>query len=165
MLTEKEKFILSSLVKLRTKEDLNKYLKKYINTNGNEGTELVDKIIESLFGEKKYATFSIQYLKYAVDFYENIKNKDFSNKMERVQSFDLTIPCTERETIFVNYSTTILTLPSLADVITKDVIENLWDYDPDRDIMDYGETEFFGCDNDDYHLSSPSQPIFGNKIE
>lgn len=152
MVTEKEKRILKLLVKKYSRDILETSMDEYISSNGNSGTEVVDNIFIPL-GYENFTSISIQYLKYALDFYDEIKNDDFSNEMERMMEYEITIPATEREIVFVDYSVRVKELPSLIEIIAKDVDENLFEYDPDRSVIDYGDSEV--VDFDELTISSP----------
>jgi hypothetical protein len=88
-----------------------------------------------------------------LDFYDEINNGDFSNEMERMMEYEITIPATEQEIVFVDYSVRVKSLPSLIEILAKDVDENLFEYDPDRSVIDYGDSEV--VDFDELTISSP----------
>lgn len=154
MVTEKEKRILKLLVKKYSRDILETSMDEYISSKGYSGTEVVDNIFIPL-GYENFTSISIQYLKYALDFYDEIKNDDFSNEMERMMEYEITIPATEREIVFVDYSVRVKALPSLIEIIAKDVDENLFEYGPDRSVIDYGDSEV--VDFDELTISSPSK--------
>jgi hypothetical protein len=163
MVTEKEKKIIKILVKKFSKEDLKSKLRKYINTNGNEGAEYIEKMLMAM-GYTQQSDSAIQYLKYCVDFYDNIVRDEFPDNIERIQSYEITVPATETEVVFVSYSVQVYSLPSLIDVLTEDVKENLWDYNPDRDILDYGDTLDVDYHYDEIVVSGPSVPLYRKTV-
>jgi hypothetical protein len=157
MVTEKEKLVLKVLVKKMTKERMKEEMTNFVDSNGQETPEFVERILLAMSHEE-FIPISIQYLNYALKYYDDIVSGDFSNDIERVARFDLTLGAEETEIVFVDYTATVITLPSLIDVIAKDFMENPWEYEPDREIIDYGETLDTKWD-DNYDISSPSTPF------
>ena len=86
--------------------------------------------------------YSIQYLNYCVKNYDNIKNEDYSNPIERAIKFRIEADSIERQTIYKTYTAHYITTPSLKDAVFKEITDNrFWDYEPDGEIMDYGDTD------------------------
>ena len=86
--------------------------------------------------------YSIQYLNYCVKNYDNIKNEDYSNPIERAIKFRIDADSIERQTIYKTYTAHYITTPSLKDAVFKEITDNrFWDYEPDGEIMDYGDTD------------------------
>lgn len=157
MVTEKEKLVLKVLVKKMTKERMEEEMSNFVESNGQETPEFLERILMAMSHEE-FIPVAIQYLNYAINYYDEIVSGDFSNDIERVASFDIILGAKETEIVFVDYRTTVITLPSLVDVIAKDFMENPWEYDPDREIIDYGDTLDTDWD-DQYDISSPSTPF------
>ena len=83
-ITPKEKMLVSVLVKLYSKEQLEEELKHMVEYH--DSSKLVRgaaKLIGINVGE--VGRIGVQYLNYAVDNYEKIQNKDYPEDIERVQ--------------------------------------------------------------------------------
>jgi hypothetical protein len=151
MLTEKEKTLLKLFIRKRSKEQVQKDMDEFVRSDGQKTPKQLEMLMVAMNYEK-FTSLAIQYLNYANNYYNEIVSGDFSNDIERVGSFDIIIGAEETELVFVEYKATVVTLPSLVDVIAKDFMDNKWDYDPERDIIDYGETLSVVWD-DEYSVS------------
>lgn len=98
--------------------------------------------------------YSIQYLNYCVKNYDNIKNEDYSNPIERAIKFRIDADSIETQTIYKTYTVHYITIPSLKDGVCKEITENrFWDYEPDGEIMDYGDTDIDSITYNDPEIS------------
>lgn len=146
-LTKTEKRILLLLVRLNSKDKLFDVLEQW------ESDGMVDEIdvvrdCYKLLSLNVSDNIDVQYLYYAVNNYDSIINKDFSSPIERVMGYNYDVPAIEIETISVTYSINFQTLPSLLNEKIHDVKEHFWEYDPDREVYDYLESDI---DSMDYH--------------
>jgi hypothetical protein len=73
--------------------------------------------------------------------YSNINNGDYSNPIERAIKFRIEADAIETQTVYKTYTVHYVTIPSLKDDSSKRINEDFWDYDPDGDIRDYGDTD------------------------
>ena len=118
---------------------LQKELKEY-RISGNEPS-CVTVVLRYFSIPKHDDEYSIQYLNYCVKNYDNIKNEDYSNPIERAIKFRIDADSIERQTIYKTYTVHYITTPSLKDDTSKRITEDFWDYEPDGEIMDYGDTD------------------------
>jgi hypothetical protein len=83
-ITPKEKMLVSILVKLYSKEQLEEELNDVLE---NTDTSKLVRGAAKLIGINSYevSRIGLQYLNYAVDNYEKIKNKEYPEDIERVK--------------------------------------------------------------------------------
>lgn len=158
MLTQREKILLKVFTKKRSKEEIQQDMRDFIESGGVDTSKSLEMLLKVMSYEN-FIPVAIQYLNYANKYYDEIVLGDFSNDIERVASFEISVGAKETEVVFVDYTTTVNTLPSLVEVFAEDFMENMWDYNPDREIIDYGDTLSIDFD-DEYNISSPSKLLY-----
>lgn len=139
-LTKKEMLIVKFIVAQNSLATLEKELKNY-RVSGIELDSVI--VVFRYFSiDRNDDEYSIQYLNYCVKNYDNIKNEDYSNPIERAIKFRIEADSIERQTIYKTYTVHYITTPSLKDAVFKEITDNrFWDYEPDGEIMDYGDTD------------------------
>jgi hypothetical protein len=138
-LTKKEMLIVKYIVAQNSLVTLQKELKEY-RISGNEPS-CVTVVLRYFSIPKHDDEYSIQYLNYCVKNYSNINNGDYSNPIERAIKFRIEADAIETQTVYKTYTVHYVTIPSLKDDSSKRINEDFWDYDPDGDIRDYGDTD------------------------
>jgi hypothetical protein len=162
-LTKKEEIIVFSLTRLFDKETLESELKEWIDGGMVDRIDSVMSMYKLMSVGEVRDDIDVQYLNYAIKFYEDIKNKDFSNPIERVKGYDYGVTSVETETMSTYYTTSFESLPSLLEKKKEDIQENFWDYDPERDVIDYLENSIDRLDLDSPDISYNT--FFKNVIE
>ena len=157
-ITPKEKMLVSVLVRLYSKETLEKEIRNIINSY-DEKSKLISGA-SKLIGID-YITISrigIQYLNYAVENYEKIQNKEFPEQIERVVEINLYAAEVESVIQYNRKRVTINTLKKYLEEIEDRVWDNYYEYDPDTLDIDYGDSQFISVNPDkestiinDYH--------------
>ena len=139
-LTKKEMLIVKFIVAQNSLATLEKELKNY-RVSGIELDSVI--VVFRYFSiDRNDDEYSIQYLNYCVKNYDNIKNEDYSNPIERAIKFRIEADSIERQTIYKTYTVHYITTPSFKDAVFKEITDNrFWDYEPDGEIMDYGDTD------------------------
>lgn len=139
-LTKKEMLIVKFIVAQNSLATLEKELKNY-RVSGIELDSVI--VVFRYFSiDRNDDEYSIQYLNYCVKNYDNIKNEDYSNPIERAIKFRIDADSIERQKIYKTYTVHYITTPSLKDAVFKEITDNrFWDYEPDGEIMDYGDTD------------------------
>jgi hypothetical protein len=127
--TKKEKIILRALVKLASKEELFQELINSLQSYGRSG--LVARSAKLVGVDLSNSGISPQYLNYAVNNYEKIKEQEFPDKFERTQTLKVQSESLIRREMIEKHRLFIPYLPSMKEVVRDDVEENFWDYDPD----------------------------------
>ena len=138
-LTKKEMLIVKYIVAQNSLVTLQKELKEY-RISGNEPS-CVTVVLRYFSIPKHDDEYSIQYLNYCVENYSNINNGDYSKPIERAIKFRIDADSIEIQTIYKTYTVRYVTIPSLKDDTSKRITEDFWDYEPDGEIMDYGDTD------------------------
>jgi len=130
-ITNKEKLICQILVAKYDKDKLKSLLEDAITSRGRSFE--VRNILRYLGIDLnyKFEELSVQYLNYAYENYEKIKDKIFPPEIERVVYFDF--DGIEKKTVWAreSYSLAVPGLKSKKDSVHQDVYDNFWDYDPD----------------------------------
>ena len=146
-ITPKEKMLVSVLVKLYSKEQLEEELKYMVEYN--DSSKLVRgaaKLIGINVGE--VGRIGVQYLNYAVDNYEKIQNKDYPEDIERVQLVHFYADETEEVMMFSRKRVSVNMLPKFIDQIEDHVYSNFYEYDPDTLDVDYGDGNLLSFEPD-----------------
>jgi len=137
-ITPKEKMLVSILVKLYSKEQLEQEL--------NDVLELPDtsKLVRGaakLIGINSYevSRIGLQYLNYAVDNYEKIQNKEYPEDIERVKQVYFYVEETEDVVMYSTKRVSVNTLPKYIEQVEEYVYNNFYEYDPDTLDVDYGD--------------------------
>ena len=138
-LTKKEMLIVKFIVAQNSLATLEKELKNY-RVSGIELDSVI--VVFRYFSiDRNDDEYSIQYLNYCVKNYGNINNGDYSKPIERAIKFRIDADSIEIQTIYKTYTVRYVTIPSLKDDTSKRITEDFWDYEPDGEIMDYGDTD------------------------
>jgi hypothetical protein len=146
-ITPKEKMLVSVLVKLYSKEQLEEELKYMVEYN--DSSKLVRgaaKLIGINVGE--VGRIGVQYLNYAVDNYEKIQNKDYPEDIERVQLVNFYADETEEVMMYSRKRVSINMLPKFIDQIEDHVYSNFYEYDPDTLDVDYSDGNLLSFEPD-----------------
>ena len=141
-ITPKEKILVSVLVKLYSKEQLKEELKDLLESfNGN--SKLV-RGAAKLIGIDGYqvSTISIQYLNYAIENYEKIKNKEFPEKIDRVKTAYFYGEETEDITTYSVKRAKVNLLSKYFEDVEEYVYDNFYEFDPDTLDVHYGDGDF-----------------------
>ena len=162
-LTKKEEIIVFSLTRLFDKETLESELKEWIDGGMVDRIDSVMSMYKLMSVGEVRDDIDVQYLNYAIKFYEDIKNKDFSNPIERVKGYDYGVTGVETETMSTYYTTSFESLPSLLEKKKEDLQENFWEYDPEREVIDYFDSSVDRLDLDSPDISYNT--FFKNVIE
>ena len=147
-ITPKEKMLVSVLVRLYSKETLEKEIRNIINSY-DEKSKLISGA-SKLIGID-YTTISrigIQYLNYAVENYEKIQNKEFPEQIERVVEINLYAEEVESVIQYNRKRVTINTLKKYLEEIEDRVWDNYYEYNPDTLDVDYGDSDFMSINPD-----------------
>ena len=146
-ITPKEKMLVSVLVKLYSKEQLEEELKYMVEYN--DSSKLVRgaaKLIGINVGE--VGRIGVQYLNYAVDNYEKIQNKDYPEDIERVQLVHFYADETEEVMMYSRKRVSVNMLPKFIDQIEDHVYSNFYEYDPDTLDVDYSDGNLLSFEPD-----------------
>ena len=146
-ITPKEKMLVSVLVKLYSKEQLEEELKYMVEYN--DSSKLVRgaaKLIGINVGE--VGRIGVQYLNYAVDNYEKIQNKDYPEDIERVQLVHFYADETEEVMMYSRKRVSVNMLPKFIDQIEDHVYSNFYEYDPDTLVVDYSDGNLLSFEPD-----------------
>lgn len=141
-ITQKEKMLVSVLVKLYSKERLEEEF-DFITEEGHGHSKLVfgaGKLVGIL--QNQLQKLSQQYLNYAVKNYDDIKEGKFPESIQRVKM--VVLYGNEAENVYkVNHTRTrLIILPDTLDKCIEQVGKDLWDYDTDTIDYDYGDSDF-----------------------
>ena len=154
-LTKVEEKLIKRIVKDNLFDELESYLDEYIQTM--EVDNPVTDFLKSIFPNIEDKT-CLEILAYCVEFYSKIENDDFSNSMERSADVQFTMAATEQEIVYVSYSVSFDTLPSLSKRIKETVEENWWEFNPERNIDEYGDSEIISKEFDAPYISGYNTP-------
>ena len=146
-ITPKEKMLVSVLVKIYSKEQLEEELKDIVEYT------YMSKLVRGaakLIGINEYEInkIGLQYLNYAVDNYEKIKNKEYPEDIERVQQVYFYADESENVVMFSRKRVSINTLPKYIDQVEDHVYNNFYEYDPDILDVDYGDGDLISFEPD-----------------
>lgn len=150
-LTKKEMLIVKYIVAQNSLVKLQKELKGYRAVG--HGPECVTVVLRYFSIPKRDDKYSIQYLNYCVENYSNINNGDYSKPIERAIKFRVEADAIETQTVYKTYTVHYVTIPSLKDDISERITEDFWDYDPESDIRDYGDTDINRIEYNDPEIS------------
>ena len=147
-ITPKEKMLVSVLVRLYSKETLEKEIRNIINSY-DEKSKLISGA-SKLIGID-YITISrigIQYLNYAVENYEKIQNKEFPEQIERVVEINLYAEEVENVIQYNRKRVTLNTLKKYLEEIEERIWDNYYEYDPDTLDVDYSDGNLLSFEPD-----------------
>lgn len=133
--TSKEKLLMKVLVRKFSQEELNQELYD-IQTQGLTSSK-VKKTAQLLGIKLKDDRFSSQYLKYAVDNYGSIKEKNFPDEFERMVELNVKITEQAKQWVTTYYEIQIPYLKSFSEKLIEDINTSYWQYDPTEVDSDY----------------------------
>ena len=146
-ITPKEKMLVNILVKLYSKEQLEEELNDIVETV--DSSKLVRGAAKLIgINANEISRIGLQYLNYAVDNYEKIKNKEYPEDIERVQQVYFYADESENVVMFSRKRVSINTLPKYIDQVEDHVYNNFYEYDPDTLDVDYGDGDFISFEPD-----------------
>ena len=146
-ITPKEKMLVSVLVKIYSKEQLEEELNDILETI--DSSKLVRGAAKLIgINANEISRIGLQYLNYAVDNYEKIKNKEYPEDIERVQQVYFYADESENVVMFSRKRVSINTLPKYIDQVEDHVYNNFYEYDPDTLDVDYGDSDFMSVNPD-----------------
>ena len=146
-ITPKEKMLVSVLVKIYSKEQLEEELKDIVEyTYMSKLVRGAAKLIG--INANEISRIGLQYLNYAVDNYEKIKNKEYPEDIERVQQVYFYADESENVVMFSRKRVSINTLPKYIDQVEDHVYNNFYEYDPDTLDVDYGDGDLISFEPD-----------------
>lgn len=137
--TSKEKLLMKVLVRKFSQGELNQELYD-IQTKGLVSSK-VTKTAQLLGIKLNNDQFSSQYLKYAVDNYGNIEEKNFPDEFERMVKLNVKITEETRQWVTTYYEIQIPYLKSFSEKLIEDINSSYWEYDPTEVDSDYGDRE------------------------
>lgn len=128
--TEKEKMLMNILVKKYSKQEL---FQELVRTLSDGLTSSIVTKIYKLIGIEGLERQRIeqQYLNYAINNYEQIKEGNFPDKFERVQILKTVFSV--KETVIREYGLRLPYLPSFNKPLLEDLKQNFYEWDPDID--------------------------------
>lgn len=136
--TQKEKMLLKILVKRFSKEKLFQELVD-IQSHGMESNMVRNSA--KLIGIDVPKMIDSQYLNYAINNYNKIRNNDFPDEFERMMTLNVQVSTTEIRRVGAVYGMTLPVLKSFSQELKEDVEDNIWDYDPEFEDDDTYDTE------------------------
>jgi hypothetical protein len=146
-ITPKEKMLVSVLVKIYSKEQLEEELNDILETI--DSSKLVRGAAKLIgINANEISRIGLQYLNYAVDNYEKIKNKEYPEDIERVQQVYFYADESENVVMFSRKRVSINTLPKYIDQVEDHVYNNFYEYDPDTLDVDYGDGDLISFEPD-----------------
>jgi hypothetical protein len=146
-ITPKEKMLVSVLVKIYSKEQLEEELNDILETI--DSSKLVRGAAKLIgINANEISRIGLQYLNYAVDNYEKIKNKEYPEDIERVQQVYFYADESENVVMFSRKRVSINTLPKYIDQVEDHVYNNFYEYDPDILDVDYGDGDLISFEPD-----------------
>jgi len=156
-LTPKEIAIVKVLVRLHSFSDLRDELDSII-TESYHVSKYVNEA-QKLLGVNIPKRYGLQYLRYSVENYENIKNGDFSNEIIRLVPSTISYNAVESQIVYKTYWIEVPVFPDLIDEIQSSIDNNFWDWNPEEVYEDNGDTDtvsrgydHFEIDGDPYVL-------------
>jgi len=146
-ITPKEKMLVNILVKLYSKEQLEEELNDILETV--DSSKLVRGAAKLIgINANEISRIGLQYLNYAVDNYEKIKNKEYPEDIERVQQVYFYADESENVVMFSRKRVSINTLPKYIDQVEDHVYNNFYEYDSDTLDVDYGDGDLISFEPD-----------------
>ena len=138
-LTDKERALVKTIVRLNDKESIEYELQDCMDDHVSS-----DKVFTSLklLGLRlPDDILTVQYLRYASENYENIKNNDFSQPITRMQMTDFEYTANETQTVYIRYSIKSYAFEDEINKTANAIESDFWDWDPDEVDRDYGDSD------------------------
>jgi len=147
-ITQKEKMLVSVLVRLYSKETLEKEIRDVLESYDEKSNLILG--AAKLLGIEytSIRKIGIQYLNYAVENYEKIQNKEFPEQIERVVEINLYAEEVESVIQYNRKRVTLNTLKKYLEEIEERIWDNYYEYDPDTLDVDYGDSDFMSVNPD-----------------
>lgn len=147
-ITPKEKILTNVLVRLYSKETLEKEIRDVLESH-DEKSKLILGAAKLLgIDYSSVNKIGLQYLNYSVENYEKIQNKEFPEQIERVVEINLYAEEVENVIQYNRKRVTINTLKKYLEEVEDHVWDNYYEYDPDTLDTDYGDSDFIGINPD-----------------
>lgn len=147
-ITPKEKMLTGVLVRLYSKETLEKEIRDVLESYDEKSNLIIGAAKLLGIDYTSIRTIGIQYLNYAVENYEKIQNKDFPEQIERVIELNLYAEEVESVIQYNRKRVTINTLKKYLDEVQENVWNNYYDFDPDTLDTDFGDSDFMSVNPD-----------------
>ena len=148
-ITEKEKLLVKILVKLYSKERLENEMDECLDEADNY-SEIVTGAAK-LIGVEKYkiSRLGVQYLNYAIEHYDKIKEGNFPEKIERIVQANFYGDTTESVVMTYYQKAVTDVLHSKLEHYERHVFKNFYEYDPSTVDTDYGDNDFISFKPDE----------------
>jgi hypothetical protein len=141
-ITPKEKMLVSVLVKLYSKEQLEEELKSLLDSF--DGNSKLVRGAGKLIGIDSYlvSRLGMQYVNYAIENYEKIQNKEFPEKIDRVKTAYFYGEEVEDVRTYSMKRAKVNVLSKYFEDIEERVYNNFYEFDPDTINTEYGDGDF-----------------------
>jgi hypothetical protein len=141
-ITPKEKMLVSVLVRLYSKEQLEEELKSLL-----ESFDVNSKLVRGaakLIGIDSYlvSRLGMQYVNYAIENYEKIQNNEFPEKIDRVKTAYFYGEEVEDVTTYSMKRAKVNVLSKYFEDVEDYVYHNFYEFDPDTIDVHYGDGDF-----------------------
>ena len=147
-ITQKEKMLVSVLVRLYSKENLEEELRNVLESYDEKSNLILGAAKLLGIEHTSIRKIGIQYLNYAVENYEKIQNKEFPEQIERVVEINLYAEEVESVIQYNRKRVTLNTLKKYLEEIEDHVWDNYYEFDPDTLDVDYGDSDFISLNPD-----------------
>jgi hypothetical protein len=141
-ITPKEKILVSVLVRLYSKEQLEEELKNLLDSF--DGNSKLVRGAGKLIGIDSYlvSRLGMQYVNYAIENYEKIQNKEFPEKIDRVKTAYFYGEEVEDVRTYSMKRAKVNVLSKYFEDIEERVYNNFYEFDPDTINTEYGDGDF-----------------------
>jgi hypothetical protein len=141
-ITPKEKMLVSVLVKLYSKEQLEEELKSLLDSF--DGNSKLVRGAAKLIGIDSYlvSRLGMQYVNYSIENYEKIQNKEFPEKIDRVKTAYFYGEEVEDVRTYSMKRAKVNVLSKYFEDIEERVYNNFYEFDPDTINTEYGDGDF-----------------------
>jgi hypothetical protein len=141
-ITPKEKMLVSVLVRLYSKEQLEEELKNLLDSF--DGNSKLVRGAAKLIGIDSYLVrrLGMQYVNYAIENYEKIQNKEFPEKIDRVKTAYFYGEEVEDVTTYSMKRAKVNVLSKYFEDIEDHVYDHFYEFDPDTLDVHYGDSDF-----------------------
>ena len=141
-ITPKEKILVSVLVRLYSKEQLEEELKNLLDSF--DGNSKLVRGAGKLIGIDSYlvSRLGMQYVNYSIENYEKIQNKEFPEKIDRVKTAYFYGEEVEDVRTYSMKRAKVNVLSKYFEDIEERVYNNFYEFDPDTINTEYGDGDF-----------------------
>ena len=157
-LTDKEKKIVKIIVNNFSLESLKEEIELFIIDG--ESPESISNLFK-LMSLTKYNKYGIQYVNYCCENYLEIKQNIFNAPIDRTYDYEIILNTTETEIVFKKHTLIIECPTFLLERRMEYLKETFWEYDPDSNAYDYGDTDII---DEDFDKPKDLGPSFDNVI-